>query len=154
MRSAASRAPAASPAPSMPPTITCPAIASASSTSARNTNSWKAIWWAPSASGEIRASTALATRNEPSSAVVRTAMCAPMRISGRIFAHSGRCQPARRWTATNAAPIPAWAITVPHAEPARPQSKPYTNSSSSTTFTACATIRILSGVRRSSIPRR
>ena len=124
IRTEAARAPAASPAPSIPPTITCAAIASASSTSARNTNSWKAIWCAPSAAELTRASTAEATRKEPSSAVVRTAMCEPIRISGLIRSHIGRCQPARRWTATNAAPIPAWAITVPHAEPARPQSKP------------------------------
>ena len=50
--------------------------------------------------------------------------------------------------------MPAWAITVPQAEPARPQPKPYTNSSSSTTLTAWATTRMTSGVRRSPIPRR
>ena len=43
-------------------------------------------------------------------------------------------------------PCPACAITVPHAEPASPQSKPYTNSSSSTTLTTCAATRIRSGV--------
>ncbi len=108
----------------MPPTITCAAMASASSTSARNTNSWNATWCAASAAGPTRASTADATRNEPSSAVVRTAMWLPIRISGRIRAQRGGCQPARRWTATNARPMPACAITVPHAEPARPQPKP------------------------------
>ena len=41
-------APPASPAPSARPTITWPAIAIASSTSARKMKSWKAIWWAPS----------------------------------------------------------------------------------------------------------
>jgi hypothetical protein len=55
---------------------------------------------------------------------VRTAMCVPMWISERIRAAEGRSHPARRWTTMNAAPIPAWAITVPHAEPASPQPKP------------------------------
>ena len=64
MRRAAARAPAASPAPSERPTSTCPAIAMASSTSARNTNSWNAIWCAPSESSPTRASTAPATRKE------------------------------------------------------------------------------------------
>ena len=54
--------------------------------------------------------------------------------------------------ATNAAPMPSCAITVPQAEPARPQSNPYTNSSSSTTLTACAATRMISGVRRSPCP--
>ena len=134
--------------------MTCAAIASASSTSARKTKSWKAIWCAPSAAAPIRASTAEATRNAPSSAVVRTAMCAPTRISARICAGCGRAQPARTWTATKAKPMPAWAITVPHADPASPQSKPYTKSSSRTTLTACAATRMASGVRRSPTPRR
>ncbi len=73
---------------------------------------------------ETRASTAEATRNEASSAVVRTAISPPTRISGRISASDGRAQPARRCTWTNARPMPAWAITVPQAEPASPQPKP------------------------------
>ena len=102
----------------------CAAIASASSTSARKTNSWNAIWCAPRLAGPTRASTAEATRNAPSSAVVRTAISDPIRISARIRASTGRCQPARSCTARNAAPIPACAITVPQAEPGRPQSNP------------------------------
>ena len=153
-RVAAARARAASPAPSRRPTSTCAAIASASSTSARNTNSWNAIWCAASDAAPTRASTAEATRNEPSSAVVRTAISLPIRISGFIFSSSGGSKPARRWTCTNASPIPTCAITVPQAEPARPQSKPYTNSSSSTTLTPWAINRITSGVRRSPMPRR
>ena len=74
IRPAAARAPDPSPAPSMRPTMTCAAIATASSTSARKTNSWNAIWCAPSEAAPTRASTAEATRNAPSSAVVRTAI--------------------------------------------------------------------------------
>ena len=92
--------------------------------SARNTNSWNAIWCAASESSPTRASTAEATRNEPSSAVVRTAISVPIRISGRMRASIGGSNPARRWTSRNARPMPACAITVPHAEPARPQPKP------------------------------
>ena len=125
IRVAAARAPLASPAPSMRPTITWPAIAIASSTSARKTNSWNAIWCAPSEAGPMRASTAEATRKEPSSAVVRTAISPPIFISERMRARSGGSQPeARACTHTNAAPIPTCAITVPHAEPRRPQPKP------------------------------
>ena len=108
----------------MRPTITCPAIAIASSTSARKTHSWNAIWCAPSDAAPIRASTAEPTRNEPVSAVVRTAISEPIRISGRILSGCGRSSPARYWTAKNAPAIPACAITVPHAEPFRPQSNP------------------------------
>lgn len=46
-------------------------------------------------------------------------------MSGRIEAQLGRPSPPLRITArTNAAPMPACAITVPAAEPASPQSKP------------------------------
>ena len=124
IRTAAARAPEASPPPSIRPTMTWPAMASASSTSARKTKSWKAIWCAPSDAGPTRASTAEATRKEPSSAVVRTAMWPPTRISGRMRSSIARCQPARRCTTTNAVPIPACAITVPHAEPASPHPNP------------------------------
>ena len=56
---------------------------------------------------------------------MRTAISPPMRISGRMRVEAGGSQPdARACTHTNAAPIPAWAITVPHAEPASPQPKP------------------------------
>ena len=92
--------------------------------SARKTKSWKAIWCAASEAAPTRASTAEATRNEPSSAPVRTAISVPIRISGRMRASSGGSNPARRCTCTKARPMPAWAITVPHAEPARPQPKP------------------------------
>ena len=88
------------------------------------------------------------------SAVVRTAISEPIFISGRILSGCGRSRPARHWTAKNAPAIPSCAITVPHAEPARPHPKPYTNSSSSTTLTVWATTRISSGVFRSPIPRR
>jgi hypothetical protein len=54
---------------------------------------------------------------------VRTAISLPTRISGRISANDGRAQPARRCTWTNARPMPTCAITVPQAEPARPQSE-------------------------------
>ena len=46
IRRAAAKASSASPAPSARPTMTCPAMAIASSTSARKPKSWKAIWWA------------------------------------------------------------------------------------------------------------
>ena len=48
------------------------------------------------------------------------------RASGRIRASAGRrvSAGARSSSEAKAAPIPACAITVPHAEPARPQSKP------------------------------
>ncbi len=48
MRRAAARASWASPAPSRRPTITCPAMAIASSTSARKPKICIPIWWAPS----------------------------------------------------------------------------------------------------------
>ena len=102
----------------------CPAIASASSTSARKMNSWKTIWWAPSEGAPTRASTAEATRKEPSSAVVRTAISPPTRISGRMRARLGSCHPPRAWTRAKATPMPTWAITVPHADPSRPQPNP------------------------------
>ena len=72
-----------------------------------------------------RASTAEATRNEPSSAVgAHGDLAADPHQRPDPRPAAARCQPARSWTATNAAPIPACAITVPHAEPARPQPKP------------------------------
>ena len=56
---------------------------------------------------------------------MRTAISPPISISERMRSRCGGSQPdARACTHTNAAPIPAWAITVPHAEPAIPQSKP------------------------------
>ena len=42
----------------------------------------------------------------------------------------------------NATPAPTWAITVDHAEPATPQSKPNTNTTSSTALTRLAASRI------------
>ena len=84
IRTAAARAPSGSPAPSMRPTITWPAIAIASSTSARKMKSWNAIWCAPSDDAPTRASTAEATRNDASSAVVRTAISPPIRSSERM----------------------------------------------------------------------
>ena len=87
--------------------------------------SWNAIWCAPSEAAPTRASTAEATRNEASSAVVRTAISPPIFISERMRSSRGGSQPdARACTHTNAPPIPTCAITVPHAEPASPQSKP------------------------------
>ena len=68
IRTDAARAPSGSPAPSIRPTSTCPAIAIASSTSARKMKSWNAIWCAPSDGAPTRASTAEATRNDASSA--------------------------------------------------------------------------------------
>ncbi len=126
IRRAAACAASASPAPSVRPTITWPAIAIASSTSARNTNSWKAIWCAPSESLPTRASTALATRKDPYSAAVRTKISRPIRASGRMRASDGRRESAGadRSARTNAAPIPAWATTVAAAEPDSPQSSP------------------------------
>ena len=125
IRRAARCAPSASPAPSERPTITCPAIAIASSTSARKTNSWKAIWCAASESSPTRASTAPATRKEPYSEAVRTKISPPIRPSGRIAASDGRREDAGAASRAraNAAPMPACAITVAHADPARPQSK-------------------------------
>ena len=56
---------------------------------------------------------------------MRTAISPPILISERMRARSGGSHPdARACTHTNAAPIPTWAITVPHAEPASPQPKP------------------------------
>ena len=54
------------------PTMTWPAIAIASSTSARKTKSWKAIWCAREGGRAERAQTALASTKPPSSAAVRT----------------------------------------------------------------------------------
>ena len=54
----------------------------------------------------------------------------------------------------NAAPMPAWATTVPAALPSRPQSNPYTNTSSSTMLMMLATTTTISGERRSPMPRR
>ena len=125
MRIAAARAPSASDAPSIRPIITCPAIAIASSTSARNTHSWNAIWCAPSDAAPIRASTAEPIRNEPVSAVVRTAISDPIRISGRIFSGMRALEAGAVLDGEERRPpSPTCAITVPHAEPVRPQPKP------------------------------
>ena len=64
IRRPAAYARSASPAPSIRPTITCAAIATASSTNARKTKIWNAIWCAPSAAAPTRASTADATVND------------------------------------------------------------------------------------------
>ena len=70
-------------------------------------------------------------------------------------AAGGWCAGARSSMTANAAPIPAWAIDRARAAlPSRPQSKPYTNSSSRTMLTTLATTTTTSGVRRSPTPRR
>ena len=101
-------------------------MAIASSMSARNTNSWNAIWCAASESLPTLARTALATRNEAYSAAVRTKISPPIRASGRILASDGRRESAgaESRARTNAAPIPVCATTVAQAEPASPQSNP------------------------------
>ena len=124
MRRAAAKASSASPAPSARPTMTCPAIAIASSTRARKPKSWKAIWWAATVAAPMRAHTAVASTKQPSSAAVRTNSCAPIDTSERMRARSGQATNARSSTAANAIPIPSCASTVPQAEPSRPQSKP------------------------------
>jgi hypothetical protein len=70
----------------------------------------------------MRASTALATRNDAYSEAVRTKMSLPTRASGRMSSVRGRrvVAGARKSSAANAAPMPACAITVPHADPASP----------------------------------
>ena len=57
---------------------------------------------------------------------MRTKISEPIRASGRIAASDGRRESAgaRSSAATNAAPMPSWATTVAHAEPASPQPKP------------------------------
>jgi hypothetical protein len=49
--------------------------------------------------------------------------------------------------------MPAWASTVPSAEPSSPRSRPKTSTSSSTTLTTLAATTMTSGVRRSATPR-
>ena len=109
IRQAAARAPAAALAPSARPTSTWPAIAIASSVSARNPKSWKAIWWAASDGAPTRARTALASTKQASSEAVRTKICAPIVVSGRIDDQRGRrsAAGARTNRAANAAPMPS-----------------------------------------------
>ena len=113
------------PAPSSRPTITWPAIAIASSTSARKTR-------AGTRSGARRARrrrSAPARRsrrtNDAISAAVRTKMCRPITSSAphqRRGAAAGRRRGARAERRRRTpAPIPACASTVPHAEPSIPQ---------------------------------
>ena len=107
------------------PTITCAAIASASSTSARNTNSWNAIWCAPS---DGRADAREHGRGDEERAEQRGRAHRDLDADPHqrpdprpaAGAASRRAAGPRR----TRAPMPACAITVPHAEPARPQSKP------------------------------
>ncbi len=82
-----------------------------------------AIWCAPSSASPTRASTDAATRNDAYSATVRTKICRPTRIIGRISSRLGRFDAAygRSSSTTNATPIPSCAIAVPAAEPAIPQ---------------------------------
>ena len=123
IRRAAAKASSASPAPSARPTITWPAMAMASSTSARKPKSWKAIWWAATVAAPMRAQTAVASTKHPSNAAVRTSSWAPIDTSERMRAKSGSAN-ARSSTVANATPIPSCASTVPQAEPSSPQSKP------------------------------
>ena len=114
------RAWSASAPPSARPTSTCPAIASASSTSARKTKSWKTTWLAASAASLVRARTALATANASSSDPVRTTICAPMRVIGRMQVPdraAGRA-PARAAAATRR-PRPCRAGRRPCPRPSR-----------------------------------
>ena len=117
---------------------------------------WKAIWWAPRLSSPTRASTAPAITKASSSEPVRTTMWPPMRarpLSCAAFGRRVRAGALSKYMA-NAAPMPAWATTVPAALPSRPQSNPYTNTSSSTMLMMLATTTTISGERRSPMPRR
>ena len=105
----------------------CPAIATASSTSARKIQSWNAIWCAAIDASPKRVATAPARTKESMSAVVRMKIHLPSDSTRRASASRTRASPGARrrsTTTTNAAPIPSWAIAVPHADPATPQSKP------------------------------
>ena len=106
--------------------MTCPAMAIASSTSARKAKSWKAIWCAATVAGPIRAHIAVASTKHAYSAAVRTKSWAPIEVSERMWARFGRREGAgaRRRRAAKAAPMPSWATTVPAAEPSRPHPKP------------------------------
>jgi hypothetical protein len=125
-RAATARAPAASSAPSPRPTSTCAAIAIASRTSAMKVKRFIAIWWAPSEASPIRAMTALAVAKATSSAAERTKSSPEMRVSGASSARCGRRLLAgwRTSSHANVPPIAACAITVPAAEPSRPQPSP------------------------------
>ncbi len=124
----AATAPSTSPAPSMRPTSTCAAIATASSTSAMKMKMPNAIWCAASDVSPTLARTALAVRNAMSSDAERRKSSQEIRTSGLMSSGAGRRStpgpPARRSRTANAPPIPTCAITVPIAEPSRPQSNP------------------------------
>ena len=104
-----------------------PAIAIASSTSARNSQSWNEIWYAPSSASPKRATTAPASRNAQISAVVRAKMNLPTESRRRARWTTGARsdRPTRRTISqTKPSPMHDWASAVPHAEPSIPQSKP------------------------------
>ena len=104
-----------------------PAIAIASSTSARKIQSWNAIWCAASGASPSRVDDGAGEDERGIRRDVRRKMNFPSESSRR--ASTGR-RPAlprptrRRIATTNASAHPVCAITVPHAEPAIPQSKP------------------------------
>ena len=126
MRRPSARAPAASPAPSARPTRTCPAMASASRTSARNVKMPKATWWAAREGAPARAATAPASeeagqqrRGAHEDLRADRRQRPDRRPDGRR-----RSPRARSSSAANAAPMPSWARTVPAAEPSRPEVEP------------------------------
>src|SRR4029079_16944786 len=127
IRTLASNARCGRPAPSSFPTMIWPAIATASSTSARNSQSWNDTWYAPSSASPIRATTAPASRNAAIRAVVRRKMNAPTDRSRSASETTGTrsARPTRRATSQmNPAPMHVWAMAVPHADPSIPQPKP------------------------------
>ena len=86
---------------------------------------------------------------------MRTAISPPIFISERIRSRSGGSQPdARACTHTNAAPIPTWAITVPHAEPAQAPAEAVDEQQLEHDVDRVRDDEDESGVRRSEIPRR
>ena len=135
----------------------CPAIAIASSTSARKIQSWKAIWCAASDASPKRAAiTAPASMNAAMSAAVRTKMYRPTHESRRIEARCGR-SPAARAAEHDDHERGAHAELRDHRPPRGaldPPVEAVDEEDPRMTFATLPATRITSGVRRSVTPRR
>ena len=115
--------PSPSPAPSIRPTSTWPAIAIASSTSARKMNSWKAIWWAPSDAAPMRAQHGAGDDERDAAAQPCGRRSAPpIRSERRSMPRRERRTAARRRRAAAArrTPRPSRAARSPCPAPSRP----------------------------------
>ncbi len=133
-------------------------MATASRAKVRNDQSVAVTWYAASGTSPSPAATHVVSTRTPRSASVRTSSGTPPRAAASTrpgWARSGtRVRPASRTsTDARASAMPVWAITVPHADPAMPHPRPWTNQRLSSALVVNPATATTSGVRVSCRPR-